>query len=878
MKPKRPHFLLATLVRFAAYFISSAAAVTAIVLSLDYQRHLFELSRSEDQEALRLSLASRSITRDLREVFSDLRTLAHLQILAQYLDSETRETRTRVENAFVNVGESSRIYDQIRYIDRSGMEKIRVNFRGSSVIRVPASRLQDKSGRYYVTDTLKLGKGEIYISRLDLNMEKGKIERPFKPMIRAATPVFNSNGDLKGVVVVNYLAEEILADFRQFMAGSWGESNLVNAWGYWIYSPYKQDEWGFMFGRDISFAKRYPDAWKYILQHESGRVKTATGLFMFATARPYSTVVMRDLRIADGNVTERFWKLISWVPLPRLAYSPLHAIETRYNELLGLWGLIAVLSLLLAALRSEYSAKSKALRESERQLGEAQQLAHVGNWVWDISSSSLSWSAETYRIFGLTPQHSVNYDMFAAMIHPDDRNMVREAINAALQRKVAYDIDHRIVRNDNTLRTVHERGTVTFDKNGSPIRMFGTVQDITERKTTEEKLRESEERFRQLAETIDDVFWLVEWPQNRVIYVSLAFERIWGLTAQHLYNNPMAWLHAIVTEDHLHVERVFLEEAAIKGFDLTYRITRPDGEMRWIHDRAFPIRDEQGEVYRIAGVASDITTRVEAEQELQRYRDHLEQLVAERTAELQASNRELESFNYSLAHDLRTPLRAVTSFGQILSQEAGSKLSLEELDHLQRITKAGKHMASLLDGIAELGRISRSKMKYRTVDLSAIAHKVTNQLQRAHPQRSVSVTVSPHMLCEGDSVLLTIVVRNLLENAWKNTIDRSEAHIDFGEFIEHGITTYYVRDNGVGFNMKHANRIFEPFQLLHNGNEQLGTGIGLAAVHRIILRHKGRVWAKAVENAGATFYFTLAEPRKGIKKRVSPRQTVEPEI
>jgi PAS domain S-box-containing protein len=854
-------YLGPALARFTAYFTFSAAVVTAIVLSLDHQRHLYERSRSEDRESLRLSLASQSITRDLREVITDLRFLSKLQILADYINTESPTAQTLLENSFVNVAESARIYDQVRFIDRHGREKIRVNFHAGSAVRVPTGQLQDKSQRFYVKDALKLASGDIYISRLDLNMEQGHIEQPFKPVIRVATPVFNTAHELKGIVVLNYLAKQLLNNFRDFMAGSWGEATLVNARGYWLFSPNTEDEWGFMLGHDNSFANRYPDAWNHIMQHDAGLLTSSSGLFMFSTARPYDPHTLRDLDISRGNLTERYWKLIERIPPQLLNYSLLEALAARSGELLGLMALVGVLSLLLAALRTKYVANSKALRESESRLAAAQCLAHMGNWVWNIPTGELSWSEETYNIFGLTHQHNISYEQFIAMVHPDDRTTVSQAIDAALQRKAEYDIEHRIVRADNTSRIVHGHGGVTFDKSGAPIRMFGTIQDVTERKAIENKLRDNEERFRQLAVHIDDVFWLTEWPQNRVIYVSPAFERIWGLTAQQLYEAPMIWTQSIVVEDRPRVEQVFMEIEASDGFDITYCILRPDGDARWIHDRAFLIRNAQADVYRIAGVASDITNRIKTEQELKNYKEHLEDLVTERTVELQLSIKALESLNYSLAHDLRAPLRAVTSFSQILSEEASPKLTAGEQDHIHRITKAGKHMALLLDGMSELGRISRQPLTHRAVDLSAIAQQVAEQLQRNQPQRSIEVQITPRLQCLGDLGLLTIAVKNLLENAWKNTANCPQAQIEFGVLTDDDSKVYFVRDNGIGFDMSHANHLFEPFQHFHQSDDPQGTGIGLAAVHRIIQRHRGRIWAESGENAGATFFFTLPAGR-----------------
>jgi len=833
-----------------------------------------------DRESLRLSLASKGISRDLREVASDIRKLSRSQILAEYLSEEGPVTRARLEQELVDVGASARIYDQVRYIDRSGQEQIRIDFHAGVASPVPAERLQDKSGRYYVREALKLRAGEIYISRLDLNVEEGKIERPLKPTIRVAAPAFDAAGQLKGIIVLNYLAGQLLNSFRDVMAGSWGKAAIVNPGGYWLYAPDKKDEWGFMFGTENSFATRYPVAWRHILRNESGEVTTPSGLFLFQTVHPYASATLRHFNTAGGGVSEHFWKLIERVPNSMLGYSPIRAMRTQSGEMLALWALVGILSLLLAALRTSYAAGTRALRKSRSNLALAQQLSHIGNWEWDIPSSRFNWSTEACNIFGLPMQHSIDFQTFIARVHPNDRGAVNEAIAAALQSGNLPDTQHRIVCPDGTVRTVHERGTVTFDKNGAPVRMFGTIQDITDRTTTEARLRDSEQRFRQLAEHIDAVFWLTAWPQNVVMYVSPAFEGIWGFPAQQLYDDPMAWTQAIAPEDRARVEQTFMNTVGSGGYDVTYRIVRPDGEARRIHDRAFLIRNEQGEVYRIAGVASDISARYQAEQELQKHKAHLEELVAERTAELQASNRELESMNYSLAHDLRTPLRAVTSFSQILAEEAGPKLTPAERDHLYRITRAGKHMALLLDAMAELGRIGRTEMTTRIVDLSAIAKGVMDRLQRSRQPRPVAVHIMPGLQDTGDVQLLTIAITNLLEHAWKNAGECSDPRIEFGAMddSEKGCTVYYVCHNGVGFDMKYVDVLFEPFQYLYKSDEPRDTGIVLASVYRIIRRHKGRIWAEAHGDGGETFYFTLGRSREEPDESVRARQSAGPGI
>jgi light-regulated signal transduction histidine kinase (bacteriophytochrome) len=217
----------------------------------------------------------------------------------------------------------------------------------------------------------------------------------------------------------------------------------------------------------------------------------------------------------------------------------------------------------------------------------------------------------------------------------------------------------------------------------------------------------------------------------------------------------------------------------------------------------------------------------------------------------------MEAFSYSVAHDLRTPLRSITSFSQILEKEAGSKLSEQEREDLRRIIKAGNYMAGLIDDILELARISRARFVVETIDLSSLAHIIIDNFRRIHPQRSVQVHIAPDLICKGDFQLLRIALENLLGNAWKYTSKRADARIEFGAAKKGRETVYYVRDNGAGFDMRYVHKLFTPFGRLHKPDEFEGAGIGLVSAQSAIQRHNGRVWAESKEGEGATFYFTL---------------------
>ena len=243
---------------------------------------------------------------------------------------------------------------------------------------------------------------------------------------------------------------------------------------------------------------------------------------------------------------------------------------------------------------------------------------------------------------------------------------------------------------------------------------------------------------------------------------------------------------------------------------------------------------------------------------------NLEQKVQSRTRELEESNRELESFCYSVSHDLRAPLRSVEGFAKILARDYPMR-ALDERgsDLIRRMSASAVRMGQLIDDLLRLSRISRSELETRTFDLSNLVQAVAEELETREPARHVEVKIEPDLVVKGDPRLLRIALDNLLGNAWKFTRDAPSPRLEFGSLVGNGEVAYYVRDNGAGFDMAHASQLFVPFQRLHRPNEFAGTGIGLATVQRVIRRHGGRIWAESAPGQGASFYFTVDIDRRG---------------
>jgi two-component system, sensor histidine kinase len=295
---------------------------------------------------------------------------------------------------------------------------------------------------------------------------------------------------------------------------------------------------------------------------------------------------------------------------------------------------------------------------------------------------------------------------------------------------------------------------------------------------------------------------------------------------------------------HLRQELFALTDGAI-------RVSRGDLEHR------IPVvsDDEVGMLTRTFNRMTDelATSRAEIEQ----LNADLERRVIERTAQLEAANKELEAFSYSVSHDLRAPLRGIDGFSQALLEEYGGHLDETGQRYLARVRAGSRHMAQLIDDLLSLSRVTRSEIRHVRVDLSALARALAVELQRTQPDRPVTFEIEPGLTVHGDPGLLRVAMENLLGNSWKFTRKHPEARIEVRSTDHDGQRTFFVRDDGAGFDMAYADKLFHPFQRLHSAEEFEGTGIGLATVQRIVHRHGGRVWGEGALEKGATFYFTL---------------------
>jgi PAS domain S-box-containing protein len=391
------------------------------------------------------------------------------------------------------------------------------------------------------------------------------------------------------------------------------------------------------------------------------------------------------------------------------------------------------------------------------------------------------------------------------------------------------------------------------------------------------RLQESEFRWKFALEGAGDGVW--DWDmRNNAVLVSPRWREMLGYTEAGPVFSSLAEVEHLMHEQDLMAARNEMREY-LRGNRTSYavecRMHCQDGSWRWMMARGMVVeRDSSSRAVRMLGTQTDISERKEAEQRVRELlaeteaaraalstaNEDMEEQVRQRTAQLQAANRELEAFSYSVSHDLRSPLRGIDGWSLALQEDYGPQLDQVGNDYLERVRKETQRMGQLIDDMLQFSRYSRSDMAVRQVDLSALADGVAMRIRERFPDRRFDFRIAPELEAQGDLRLLEVVLTNLLENAAKFTGQSKVALIEFGARSgcenEDGCV-YYVRDNGAGFDMNYAQKLFGVFQRMHKSSEFPGTGIGLATVQRIIQRHGGRIWAEAKLGEGACFYFVL---------------------
>jgi len=472
----------------------------------------------------------------------------------------------------------------------------------------------------------------------------------------------------------------------------------------------------------------------------------------------------------------------------------------------------------------------------------------------DLNGIITSWNKGAKKIFGYTAGEMRGTSIMRLI--PADREEEENQILGKI--KLGESVEHfETLRRtkDGRLIDISVTASPITDSTGKVTGVSKVARDITERKLAEAAVQESEARFRTMSNSMPQLAWIASadgsifWYNQRWYeYTGTTLEQMEGCGWQSVHDPEVlpkvieGWKAAIGTQ---------------LPFEMEFPLRGADGQFRVFLTRVQPLNSSAGQVVQWFGTNTDVQALKQSEAKVQRLNAELEQRVIERTAQLEAANQELEAFSYSVSHDLRAPLRAVNGFAGIVLEDFGSQLPEEGRRYLERIRNGGQQMGMLIDDLLAFSRLSRQLINLQRVDTTKLAQNAIEELKPQRDGRRIEIKVGELPACQGDPALLKQVWVNLISNAVKYTCGRELAIVEIGCTRENGENVYFVRDNGAGFDMQYANKLFGVFQRLHRADEFEGTGVGLAIVQRIIYRHGGRVWAEAKVNQGATFYFTV---------------------
>ena len=517
---------------------------------------------------------------------------------------------------------------------------------------------------------------------------------------------------------------------------------------------------------------------------------------------------------------------------------------------------------------TEERAAARALMETEQLLRMFGDHSMDLLWIVDPGTRRLLYMNSAYeRIWG-RPAAPLYEDLSHWMdgIHPDDRERVAEAARHA-DPSGMYQTEYRVIRPDGRLVWIRGRGFPLFAPDGRMRYLAGFAEDITLARVNEELERAhrvAQERLERIVATAPGAvhsYCLDAQGQGRFVFASPAIRDLLGVDATTLVARRIDLLELVHPDDRALVEQSLRESADLGSAWLAiFRVPLVRGGERCVEAHSMPVREDDGGVVW-HGFLIDITDRRRAEQEIRSLNVELENRVAERTSELEAKHREMESFTYSVSHDLKAPLRGIDGYSRLLESDHGDQLDDEGRFFVATIRKATAHMGELIDDLLAYSRIERGRPRLGPVESGPVVASVVDGAAGAIADGGIALRsrVDPGVTALGEHDGLVLALRNLLDNAIKFTAGRPDRIIEIGARRAQGHALFWVRDNGPGFDMRYHDRIFEIFQRLHRAEDYPGTGVGLAIVRKAVERMHGKVWAESAKGAGATFWIQLPE-------------------
>lgn len=881
----------ALLKRFLLIYLSTVIILSIILfLVIQFDKQL-RVKNTAIREASRIDVARERATQDLSSVDTDLRVIANLPLLHRYLDEGNLGLREELEKDLLVLARETRRYDQMRYLNARGNEVLRINYNNGQPIVVPREQLQDKTEHSYFSDTVSLNQGEIFVSPLDLNVEQGKLELPYKPIIHYGTPVFDSQGHKQGIILLNYFGDELLQNFRSVLQDSQSHSSmLLNSDGYWLKGAQSEDEWGFMLGKsDRRFGHDYPEVWDVISSTAQGSLLTEQGLFIYATVYPLlaneswsSGPALAGARSQQDVMRQNyFWKVVSFVPDDALFGNAFYNQYSNRILLLILYLLLAFASFVVACIvlsRKQVQQEVFKLnvelekRVVEHAAGEEKlsiTLNSIGDGViaTDADGRVTRLNPIAERLTGWTQTAAAGRPI--AEIFKIINQETRLAATIPVMDTIAMGTIHGLA--NHTVLIARDGSECAIADSCAPIRghdsesVLGAVlvfRDVTQEYAAQKALRESAIRIQTILNSVGEGIHGIDLDGNIMFENRIAMD-MFGWDEQEIIGQPVHRLMHHSQTDNLPYPQGKCPpsiDAVLQG-KVSEHIEdelfwRKDGTSFPVSYHATPMQNDTGDIIGAIMSFRDITESKRDKQQL---------VAAKEMAE--KANHAKDSFLATMSHEIRTPLTGILGMLEVLS--------MSQLDHEQEVTlkaswDSARNLLRIVNDILDWSKIQDGKLALspRSTAIPMLLEEIVNTYSRVASARNLHLWqhADPQLSAAHivDPLRLSQILNNFVSNALKFT-ERGEIEIraELLEQLESGERIRFsVKDSGIGITKDVQQTLFKRFQQesADTARQYGGTGLGLSICRCLAELLDGQIELLSEPGLGAIFSITVILP------------------